>query len=175
MNKKTINQIKQAAKKDAQKRKDLRYLQTMTLLTRKGLLKANQKFKLYRPRININDAVWAGLNVEPRIIEVLPAAILHFPKAFTGIKTLPKDLTRILNLIRENAEEGPAFYGTDFKKMKFWANTPLRDKRTKPTREKRQTKTFRLKPFVIEKMNKLVSSGKYKSQSQVLEAALEKL
>lgn len=175
MDKKIIDQIIRAAKKDAKNRKDRRYLQTMALLTRKGLLKANESFNLYRPRIDVNDALWAGVHVEPRILEVLPAALLHFPKAFTGIKNLPEELDLILGLIKKNVEKGPTYHGIEFKKMKFWANTPLQDSRTKPTNEKRKTRTFRLRPDILKKLEKLVLSGKYSSQTQALEAALEKL
>lgn len=173
MNKKIIDQIKQAAERDAKKRKDVRYLRTMALLIRKGLLKANGAFELYQPRIDINDAIWAGVHVEPRILEVLPAAILHFPKCFTGLDTLPKEFTEILQLIKEDAETGPDFHGIEFGKMKFWANTQLKDRRTKPTLEKRQTKTFRLRPETLKKLERLVSSGKYLNQTHALEMALE--
>ncbi len=175
MNKNIIDKIKQAARRDAKKRKDLRYLQTMTFLTRKGLLKTNQIFNVHLPRLDANDAVWAGVHVEPRILEVLPAAILHFPKAFTGLKKLPKTLIEIIYLIQDDAKEGPGFHGIEFNKMKFWANIQLKDKRTKPNKEKRQTKTFRLRPELLKKLEQLVDSGRFPSQTHALEVALEKL
>jgi hypothetical protein len=175
MNKDIIDKIKQAAKRDVKKRRDPRYLQTMTFLTRKGLLKTNQNFDVHRPRIDANDAVWAGVHVEPRIIEVLPAAILHFPKTFTGLDALPKTLIEILYLIQEDATEGPDFHGIEFNKMKFWANIQLKDKRTKPNQEKRQPRTFRLRPEILKKLELLVKSGKYLNQTHALEVALEKL
>jgi hypothetical protein len=57
--------------------------------------------------------------------------------------------------------------------MRFWANTKLLDKRTKPIQERRRTKSFRLKPETLLKLEKLAESGKFRDQTGALEAAIK--
>ena len=56
----------------------------MGFLVAKGFLYTNKKIPLNpNQHINLNDAVWAGLFIEPRILEVLPAAYERFKKHFS--------------------------------------------------------------------------------------------
>jgi hypothetical protein len=59
--------------------------------------------------------------------------------------------------------------------LKHWANTQLRDKRTKPVSEKKIPKYMRLKARHLNKIKELVSSGKFKDQTSAIEAAIELL
>jgi len=172
----TNNNLLKAFKEKARhlklNQKDVRFQRTMAFLKAKGLLDTNLNIKPHlRGRLKLNDVLWAARNVEPRIIEVLPAAMLHFPKNFTGIA--PQELKKILVCIQHGDNEGPDFEGLEYKKMKFWANTQLKDKRTKPVQEKRQPKAFRLNPKTLAILNNLVKTGKFKDQTQALEAAVE--
>ncbi len=176
----TKNNLLEAFKKKARRlklnQKDVRFLRAMAFLKAKGLLDTNLNIKP-RPqgRLEINDVLWAARNVEPRILEVLPAAILHFPKNFTGIDRVPEKLKKILVCIQHDDDEGFDFEGLEYKKMKFWANTQLNDKRTRPIKEKRQAKAFRLSPRTLEILSDLVKTGRFKDQTQALEAAVERL
>ncbi len=150
-NKNLIDQIKKAALLDDKKRKDLRYKMAMAFLVKKGFLKTNINFeKYYQARIRIKDMIWAGQNVEPRILEVLPAAILRLPKAFIvdDIKKI-LNLDEVLNDLREHKDEGHDFLNMPYKKIKVWMNIPLNDRRTKTDDSKKVMKTFRLSPQAI--------------------------
>jgi len=53
----------------------------MGFLVAKGFLYTNKKIPLNpNEHINLKDAIWAGRFVEPRILEVLPAAYERFKK-----------------------------------------------------------------------------------------------
>lgn len=156
MNNKIIAQIKKAADKDAKNRKDIRFKRTMALLTRKGFLKTNDKFDAYYLRkLNINDVIWAGENVEPRILEVLPAAVARLPRAFTiGVKKEAVVLNKVVKDLRENKETGTDFLNIPYAKIKVWMNIPLSDKRTKPAVAKKKMQSFRLNRETINKIKK---------------------
>lgn len=173
---KTIKAFKKKANELATKRKDLRFQKTMALLKAKGLLDTNLAIEP-RPslRLDIRDVLWAGQHVEPRILEVLPAAILHFPKNFIGVENAPKEFLQVLEYIKKNMKKGPDFEGLEYDKMKFWADTKLKDGRTKSTLEKRRPKSFRLHPDSLQILEKLVNSGQFANQTLALEAAIGKM
>jgi predicted DNA binding CopG/RHH family protein len=154
MNNKIIEQIKKEAKQDAKNRKDIRYKKAMALLTRKGFLKTNDDFdKFYQRRLNINDFIWAGKNVEPRILEVLPAAVARLPKLFIlNDKKETFALNKVVKDLRNNNETGADFLEMPYAKIRVWMNIPLNDKRTKPTLEKKKMQSFRLNQEVINKI-----------------------
>lgn len=62
-----------------------------------------------------------------------------------------------------------------YEKMKHGANTQLKDRRTKPTKDKKLPKYIRLKVKHLNKIKALVESGKFKDQTSVIEAAIDKL
>ncbi|MCM2281336.1 MAG: hypothetical protein NDI61_05750 [Bdellovibrionaceae bacterium] len=59
--------------------------------------------------------------------------------------------------------------------MNHWAHYRLPDARLKPLSEKRILKPFRLKPVSIQKLQEQVREGRFRSMTEALEAAIEKL
>lgn len=176
MNKKNlIEQIKKAALNDDKKRKDPRYKIAMAFLIKKGFLKANINFGLYyQARVRIKDLIWAGQNVEPRILEVLPAAALRLPKAFIYDNT--KEilvLKSVIQDLRENKEIGTDFLNAPYEKIKVWMNISLNDRRTKISDDKKIMKTFRLNPETIFKINLLKNKNGI-SEAAVIESLIAK-
>jgi hypothetical protein len=148
--------IEAAAKRDARLRRDARYLGVLGFLAAKGLLTTNQDVRARaRRRIQIEDAIWAGKNVEPRILEVLPAAVMRFPKNFEYTRNVPRELAGIVDLLKARREEGPDFLGIPFAKLRVWADLRLADRRTKPVAEKKIMRTFRLTPAVVCRLQEL--------------------
>lgn len=138
------------AERDRKNRQDLRYLQTMGFLVAKGFLRTNLSIpKLPNKRVNLADAIWAGKNVEPRILEVLPAAVLRLPRHFSLDREKFPELFLAVEALRKKQEEGPSVWGIPYDKYKIWVNLTLLDKRTKEATEKRVTKTFRFSPAAI--------------------------
>jgi hypothetical protein len=125
----------------------------------KGLLIAPHIAPKSSVKLRIADVVNVGLHVEPRIIEVLPAAMLHFPRSFIGYEDMPEKLREALDCIRSGKELGPSLAGIPYKAMLRWANEPLPDKRTRPERDRRITKAFRLKRAALEKLKTDASSA----------------
>jgi hypothetical protein len=76
LNKKAlIEKINKLAQQDKNRRLDPKYLKVMGFLVAKGFLYTDKKIPLNpNEHINLEDAIWAGRFVEPRILEVLPAA-----------------------------------------------------------------------------------------------------
>ena len=151
-----IRKIIEAAKKDKKNRKDPRFLDTIGFLVAKGFLKTNFKVHpLPNKRLRVEDAIWAGKNVEPRILEVLPAAVLRLNKHFDFNAEKHKDLVHIIEQLKKRQTTGEAFYGMPYEKIKRWADLPLQDGRVKTVGEKKIIKTFRLKPEAIERLKEL--------------------
>ena len=132
-----IEKIKKKAKQDEKYRRDPRFLETMGFLTAKGLLRTNLEI-LRQPnrRLRIDDVLWAGQNVEPRILEVLPAAVLRLGKHFDFDPIRHKELAQVIRLLREPAPKGEDFFGIPYEKVKVWLDFPLLDKRVKILRRK---------------------------------------
>ena len=120
--------------------------------------------------LNLAEVILVASRLEPRIWEVLPAALLHFPKAFTNYHALPVGLRNVLKKIQAGHLEGEDFRGIKYADMYRWCNVSLYDKRVKPQREKRQLKSFRLSPACIAKLQSLA-----KKQGETETAVIEQL
>ncbi|MEZ4846859.1 MAG: hypothetical protein R2877_08005 [Bdellovibrionota bacterium] len=95
-------------------------------------------------KIPAKDALWVAKNIEPRVLEVLPAALLHFPKAFLFKDQLPKEFLEIISDIQKGKPEGNDYNGIAYKDMLRWANIQLKDQRTKKQEDKKTNMTLRL-------------------------------
>ncbi|MGE0526723.1 MAG: hypothetical protein AB7G93_01975 [Bdellovibrionales bacterium] len=170
-----LKKIKAKAEQNKLNREDPRFKKAIGIFKAKGLLQTNLDIPARTGgKIELRDAIWAGKNVEPRILEVLPAAILHHRANFIGIDHLPEELERILKAIRNDVQDGPDFEGVPYQKMKHWANARLKDKRTKPARELRQSKTLRLKLETLAKLQRIIAAGKAKDLTSAFEEAVER-
>jgi len=170
-----LKKIRVKAEQNKLNRQDLRFKKTIGILKAKGLLQTNLDIPARTGlKIEVKDALWAGRNVEPRILEVLPAAIVHHRANFMGCENLPKELEGVLKAIRNDLHEGPDFEGIAYEKMKHWANVQLKDKRTKPAKELRQPKTLRFKAETIAKLHRMIAAGKAKNLTSAFEEAVDK-
>ncbi len=164
-----IQKIKEQAKQDNKKRQDPRFLETMGFLVAKGFLKTNFEIQLLpNKRLPIEDAIWAGKQVEPRILEVLPAAVLRLSKHFHLDPMVHRDLLQVVDQLRKRKEKGDDFCGIPYEKIRVWAELPLKDKRVKTVADKKITKTFRLNPLAYERLVEAATGAKC-SQAEILE------
>ncbi len=164
-----IKKFKESAKHTERLRADPRYKNILGFFIQKGFLNANEKFpRVGNQRIPLKDAIWVGLQVEPRILEVLPAAFARLPKSFNFTLKEADLLKDVVKHLRDDEPTGPDFMGVAYKKLKTWYNLPLRDHRTKTPREKKVACNFRFKPEVIKKLNMRVKAEKI-SATKVLE------
>lgn len=169
-----LKKIKATAEKNKLNREDLRFKKAIGIFKAKGLLQTNLDIPARTgARIELKDVLWAGRNVEPRILEVLPAAIIHHRANFLGLENMPRELDGLLKAICNDANDGPDFEGIAYAKMKHWANARLKDKRTKPAKELRQPKTLRFKADTIAKLHRIIASGRAKDLTSAFEKAVE--
>ena len=164
-----LEKIRVAAKRHERRLGDPRYLQTMGFLVSKGFLRINKRVALMpNARIRVEDAVWAGQNVEPRILEVLPAAIVRLKKHFDFRRGKHEPLGTVIDALEKRKEAGPDFMGVPYKKLRLWTELPLRDARLRSMDQKRIVKTFRLKPETIHRI-KLMAHANGISDTEALE------
>ncbi len=169
-----IKKIKQKAKQDQKNRQDPRFLNVMGFLVAKGFLQVNFELPLLpNKRIHIEDAIWVGLNVEPRVLEVLPAAVLRLGKHFDFDVEKYPELAAVIQALRKQEESEITFLEIPFNKLKTWIHYPLKDNRMKSLTERKITKTFRLKPEVIAYL-KQMAKEMHCSETEVLEKSLLK-
>ncbi len=167
-----LKKIKEQAKIDKALRSDRRFIEIMGFLVAKGFLQTNYEVPaLPNKRFRIDDALWAGVNVEPRILEVLPAAVLRLEKHFDLDPVRHEHLAEIVRNLRQHASKGPDFYGISFAKIKLWANLPLKDGRVKTLADKKITKTFRLSPKAATKLADLARQKKC-TETEILESKI---
>jgi len=167
-----VQKIKRKAKQDASKRRDPRFLETMGFLVAKGFLRTNLNTPLIpNKRLRIDDAIWAGVNVEPRILEVLPAAVLRLPRHFDLDSNRHPVLAQVVDHLRRGENHGLDFCGTPYDRIKVWANFPLRDRRVKPASKKKRIKTFRLDPTVIQHL-KEIANARGCTETEIVEALI---
>ena len=145
-----IKKITHLAQQDQKRRLDPRYLKVMGFLVAKGFLYSNRKIPLNpNEHIYLQDAIWAGRFVEPRILEVLPAAYERFKKHFSGDAETIEKLEQITDYIKRKGNHKIDFYGISIEKVKPWYFLRLRDRRSKSLADRKVSKTFRFKPKTI--------------------------
>lgn len=168
-NKAVLKKIDELAQLDKKRRADPRYLKIMGFLVAKGFLYTNKKIPL-RPNehINLADAIWAGRFVEPRILEVLPAAYERFKKHFSGDADTIAKFEHVINCIRHKNNPSSEFYGISLEKIKPWFFIRLRDRRSKSLDKRKVSKTFRFKPETAEILKNLKDQTG-QSETEILE------
>ena len=80
-------------------RRDPRYRRVLARFVAAGLLNTNEQTVPQRGAIRVADALWAG-EVEPRILELLPALLIKKPSFFQAGAELPEDLTGVVRALR---------------------------------------------------------------------------
>ena len=123
-------------------------LKAFCILMKKFILNPNG-------HINLKDAIWAGRFVEPRILEVLPAAYERFKRHFSGDAETVEKLEQIIDRIKQKSDHKTEFYGISIEKIRPWFFIRLRDGRSKSLDERKVSKTFRFKPETVDILKKL--------------------
>ena len=121
----------------ARRRADPRYQRVMARLATAKLLVTSEELPAYRGPISVKDALWAG-EVEPRILELLPALIIKKPGLFDDAKALPDDLMEVVRALRrgETPSDLRGIPGVDLER---WV--PLVGHRGKrPARDRKSTR-----------------------------------
>ncbi|OUR97377.1 hypothetical protein A9Q84_13715 [Halobacteriovorax marinus] len=148
-----------------------RYQNVLYFLYSKGFFKLVNKPRIIRnKKIDILDILWAS-KIEPRILEVFPAAFIHFKSKFSNIDALPKGLEKIINQIKTNSDLGHDYKGISYIDMKRWSNINLSDKRSKPVNDQKLLRSFKLSKEVLEKLELLANENKT-TRTEVIESLI---
>ena len=105
-------------------------------------------------KVDVLEAIRIGIDLESRVLEVLPAAIISFPKSFLYLDKLPKEFKELINSLKTR-RKGSDLYGIPFDKYVEATNRPIKNKKRKTLDERRVPKTFRFKPSII----KMIEEG----------------
>lgn len=150
-----LEKLKKEKKQRERVMKSDRFQNVINFFYQKGLLKTYERPRIIRNRkIDINDIFWAQ-QFEPRILEVFPAAFIHFESKFKNLKKIPVELQEVINLIKNGEQKGPDFNGIRYTDMKRWCNVELKDRRSTPLKDQRRMVSFKFPDEVLQKLNKL--------------------
>jgi hypothetical protein len=98
--------------------KDARFLRVMGRFVDEGLLLVNEEVAPFRGRLSIEDVLWAG-ELEPRLLELLPALVVKRPALFEAGSGLPEDLgSVVVDLKRDRVPQ--AFRGIPGPDLHRW-------------------------------------------------------
>ncbi len=128
-------------------RRDPRYARVLGKFKAAALLETDQ-VEANSDRITISDALWAG-QLEPRILELLPALVIKKPSLFEDVSALPDDLSAAVRSLRR-AEVPAPFRGIPGADLQRWL--PRVGHRNKlPSR----LKSFRFRPDELALLQRL--------------------
>jgi hypothetical protein len=131
------------------------------------VLVTNQDIQPYTLPIRIEDVLWAG-EVEPRLLELLPALIVKRPSLFVDVAALPGDLEQAVRRLRRNLEPEP-FRDIPGARLLWWLPRVGRVGAV-PAR----LKSFRLKPDDLRLLSALAEQLQV-SETEVIRRALRAL
>jgi len=92
---------KKRAASIARRRRSDRYRRVLGRYVSAGLLTTNYDVELNRDPMAIKDVLWAG-EIEPRLLELLPAIVVKRPSLLTDAGDLPRDLAQVVASLRKN-------------------------------------------------------------------------
>ncbi len=157
---------KRRARRIAERRADPRFRRVLGRYVAAGLLQTNEDVLRNRMPMRVADVLWAS-EVEPRLLELLPALLVKKPALFTAADELPDDLDRVVRALRRH-EVPESFRGIDGRAFLRWL--PQVGRKQLPSR----LKTFRLRQEDLALLARL-QGALGGSQTAVLRRALRAL
>lgn len=122
---KIIERAKELAAINAEKRQDPAYEKVVAWFCYLGLLR-NNRVTPKRHQVTLAEVLKAG-QVEPRLLELLPALLLEIPEALTiNNRAMPQDLRSAVDGLRRNKPMGN-FRGVAPDVYKQWVGAPCMD------------------------------------------------
>lgn len=118
---------------------DVRYVQVMGRFLHEGLLVVNHPLRQHTQPVRVEDVLWAG-QIEPRVLELLPALIVKKPALFVDVKALAGDLDEVVRCLKRDVQP-PDFRGIPGKDVYQWLRLVGRKGKV-PAR----LKSFRFRP-----------------------------
>jgi hypothetical protein len=97
-----IARAKRQLRRIERRRRDPRFTQVLGRLIQAGYLTTNSEVEPNDTAVSVADALWAG-ELEPRILELLPALLVNAPSLFEDTEKLPDDLAEVVHALRRGA------------------------------------------------------------------------
>lgn len=168
MNKIKREDILKKAKRKAMRlkklRKDPRYQEVIGRLVFERLIDAPE-VQARNYKLHLEDMLWVGENIEPRVLELLPAILIKAPRIVYK-QILPEDLRKIKNDLARGITEGE-FRGIPVKNCDQWIPTAGKKGKRPSVR-----KVFYLPNEDISKLAKQSRKEKV-SEAEIIRRALE--
>ena len=166
MNRKKIETLTQAlAKKLRSKFGNPRYRKVIGKFVAAKLLEHN-KITAYRGPIDLEDVLWVG-NIEPRVLELLPAILLRRPKLIRIRGEIPPDLRAVVIALKKGAATQD-FRGVKSDQYAPWVELIGR-KQSPPS----VLKTFRFQRADIQKLKSLKQKTGL-SETEIVRRAIQR-
>jgi len=166
---KLLRRARAEARKAEERRRDRRFLTVMGRLVAEGLLETNiDEVRPHHRKIRVADALWAG-ELEPRILELLPALVLKKPGLFRDAHDLPEDLAEVIQCVRRG-RPAPPFRGIPAADYERWVPR-IGHRGKQPT----VVKSFRLSASDARLLAELRAELGLRSEVAVVRAALRAL
>lgn len=141
-------------------------------LVAKGLLISPQFPPCGAVKLTVDDFIATANEIEPRVLAVLPAAIIHFPKSFLDYGRLPREVKDVIDSILAGSKTGPELLGVPYEEMNRWAHAKLKDARARPLNVRRVRKTYRFQPKIAANLRKLARKEKT-TETAIIEQLIE--
>lgn len=151
-----IEQLVERAKEKelflAKQRRSRRYKKILGRLVAMNLLRTTDDVHPNREKMKIKDLLWAG-NIEPRILELIPAIAVKKPSAIADLDNAPQELKVVINEIRSAS---PVSNFKDIKPKEYmqWLGS-VGQRKKKPTK----LKSFRFQQEDLELLNSFKLRG----------------
>jgi hypothetical protein len=91
----------------------------------------------YRGKLSVGDLIWACENVEPRLFEILPAALICFAGHFDAQEIWPQDLCKVVQALKAGSQDGPDFRKHSYRAIQLWLDFETQDQRSKRIENRR--------------------------------------
>ena len=88
---------------NVRRRRDPRYVRVLGRFVAAGLLSTSEAVPQHTEPISVAEALWAG-ELEPRILELLPALLVKTPAFFSDATALPEDLAYVVQVLRKSQD-----------------------------------------------------------------------
>ena len=157
-NQEIIEKAELLSAQHAKHRTDARTTRVLGFLKSKGLLLVDWVVERPSIKFDVVDALWVAEKVEPRVLELLPAVLLHFPRTVINLEKLPQELSEVIKALKAQAAIGPSYHEIPFEKFRKWAEFRPKDKRVVPLSDKKIMRSFRLKRQIAAKLSALAKA-----------------
>lgn len=151
------------------KQRDPRFRNAMGRFVAEGLLQTKiEGIRRHQKPVPLDDVLWAG-DVEPRIMELLPAVLVKKPSLLRLPRELPSDVAEVMHAIR-HGKAAPSFRGVAPEQYLPWVTIVGRRGKTPSV-----LKSFRFQQEDVLRLARLRESLPARSDTAVIRMALELL